>query len=308
MSSSLTHEGAIRTHQEKALHQRVRRTLQREIAEARSGLLRRLLTNEAVHNARKRLKAARAALRLLRPALDEEAYGRENLALRDAAKPLGISRDATILAETARSLVAKCASAEIRAEAKRFVKDLERRADSELERICRTAGRRSAALLRRVRSRLAGITMSQEAGQGIGAGLRATYRKGRQQLKQARRDPSTERLHELRKQSNYLHHQLQVIAPRRRSLRGEERGLRKLSSGLGKDHDLAVLAKLMQREKAQALPARAHHALTALITGRREKRQKKALQRASELYAARPKHYEKRLMRQTRKPRAHLER
>ena len=126
--------------------------------------------------------------------------------------------------------------------------------------------------------------------------------KGRQQLKHARRHSSTESLHELRKQSKYLHHQLQVIAPRRRALRAEERGLRKLSSGLGKDHDLAVLTRLMQREKTQVLPAPAHRALAALITGRREKLQKKALQRARELYVERPKHYEKRLMRQTRKP------
>src|ERR1700730_13904044 len=142
MSSNLTHEGAIPTHQDKELQQRVGRALQREIAQARSGLLRRALTNEAVHNARKRLKAARATLRLLRPALDEEIYRRENLALRDAAKPLGISRDATILAETARALIAKRASAKMRAEAERFVKELKHRADSELQRIRRTEGRR----------------------------------------------------------------------------------------------------------------------------------------------------------------------
>src|SRR4029453_4660084 len=61
---------------------------------------RRPLTDETVHDARKRLKRARAGLRLLRAALGNRAYRRENRALRDAARPLSEARDAKVLVET----------------------------------------------------------------------------------------------------------------------------------------------------------------------------------------------------------------
>ena len=52
---------------------------------------------EAIHDARKRLKKARAALRLARAALTKDEYRWENSALRDAARPLSDVRDAQAL-------------------------------------------------------------------------------------------------------------------------------------------------------------------------------------------------------------------
>ena len=54
-----------------------------------------------VHAARKALKQARAALRLLRPCLDAAVYRRENLALRDAGRALAPLRDARVLLDAA---------------------------------------------------------------------------------------------------------------------------------------------------------------------------------------------------------------
>jgi len=51
----------------------------------------------AVHDARKRLKKARAALRLARPVLGERRFARDNERLRDAGRPLGAVRDAAML-------------------------------------------------------------------------------------------------------------------------------------------------------------------------------------------------------------------
>jgi CHAD domain-containing protein len=55
---------------------------------------------EAIHDARKRLKKARAALRLARAALPGDEYRRENDTLRDAARPLSEVRDAEVLIDT----------------------------------------------------------------------------------------------------------------------------------------------------------------------------------------------------------------
>jgi CHAD domain len=55
--------------------------------------------DENIHDARKRVKQARATLRLLRKALSRAEYRREDQMLRDAAQPLGAARDAKILVE-----------------------------------------------------------------------------------------------------------------------------------------------------------------------------------------------------------------
>src|SRR5262245_29617317 len=59
----------------------------------------------AVHNARKSFKKVRAMLRLVRPAIGEKRYHRENGCFRDAGRPLTEVRDAKILVETLDELV-----------------------------------------------------------------------------------------------------------------------------------------------------------------------------------------------------------
>lgn len=54
----------------------------------------KVLSDESVHSARKKLKRARAGLRLLPDAVGKSAYARENAQLRDAARPFGRVRDA----------------------------------------------------------------------------------------------------------------------------------------------------------------------------------------------------------------------
>ena len=64
----------------------MRDLLHRQVQRAIAQLPQRQATDEQIHSARKHMKAARATLRLLRPMLSEAAYGRENRALRDAAR------------------------------------------------------------------------------------------------------------------------------------------------------------------------------------------------------------------------------
>jgi CHAD domain-containing protein len=75
----------------------VRRILLEWIAAAAATLGKKKITDADIHDARKQLKKARAALRLLRRSIGEIAYRRENAALRDAARPLGVARDSRVL-------------------------------------------------------------------------------------------------------------------------------------------------------------------------------------------------------------------
>jgi len=92
-------------HQRGAGGRQARRILRQEI---RKGLRKldggRRATDEDIHDARKRIRKARAALRLLRKAMSRAEYQREDRLLRDAARPLGAARDAKILVEALEGL------------------------------------------------------------------------------------------------------------------------------------------------------------------------------------------------------------
>src|SRR5919109_184691 len=64
---------------------------------------------EAVHDARKSVKKARALLRLVRPGLDSSAYRAEMDALRDAGRLLSGTRNADVLLATIDTLAARYA-------------------------------------------------------------------------------------------------------------------------------------------------------------------------------------------------------
>src|SRR6185369_13889932 len=101
-----------------------------------------------VHAARKALKRARAALRLMRPALASEVYERENRALRDAARCLSPLRDARSLVVAAALLDRsrlKAASGAAAMAALRQI--LEQRLDAARRAFAKPAARRRCAQL-----------------------------------------------------------------------------------------------------------------------------------------------------------------
>ena len=64
-------------------------------------------SDAGIHNMRKELKRARAALRMLRACIGVVEYRRDNALLRDAARPLTPIRDAKVLLQTLEPLTAK---------------------------------------------------------------------------------------------------------------------------------------------------------------------------------------------------------
>src|SRR5437660_612910 len=100
----------------------VRRMARKQLGKALDALGRgdQALADEAIHDARKRLKKVRAYLRLLRPVLGSRVYRRENAAIRDAAQPLTEIRDAKILVETLDKL-SEHAGAELTADVRRLL-------------------------------------------------------------------------------------------------------------------------------------------------------------------------------------------
>jgi CHAD domain-containing protein len=246
--------------------QQCREIFQRQVASAIEELEG---SNPNVHGARKQLKRARATLRLLRPALGDELYGRENVAARDAARPLSDARDHQVLNETLDGLREDLGSS---ASSLRIAPlpahELPAKRLTEIK-----------GALKRSMTRARAWPPEAEGWDCIATGLSDTYRRARRALRHARADRATDDLHEWRKQTKYLWHQLQILTPLATGPIGELADeFHHLADYLGDEHDLAVL-----RERVAA------PALKTLIDRRRQELQDKALTLGERLYSDKSK-------------------
>jgi CHAD domain-containing protein len=216
-----------------------------------------------IHGARKQLKRARATLRLLRPAIGDEAYRQENIAARDAARPLSQARDEDVLGQAHEGLIERFGPAASGIQIRKNARKLTPR---QLDAI--------KAALERSRTRLRARALDHADWDCIEQGVRSTYRRARHALRRARGDRATEQLHEWRKQTKYLWHQLQLLTPLASGPIGElADDFHRLADYLGDEHDLAVL-----REQAST-------PVKALIDRRREELQDKAFALGARLFA-----------------------
>ena len=272
--------------------QGVRRILRLRVGNAIESLRGSRLSDRKVHGARKDLKKARATLRLLRDVLGDSSYDRANAVLRDAARPLSEVRDGKALINALDRLVERYGAA-ARALPVDGLKRAMRRGRTDARR--RILERREGlsaqrAALRECCERAVRWRVGRHGWSVIGSGFKRTYAKGRKALATAQSDRSMENLHELRKQTKYLWHQLQVIQPLWPGLIGELADqVHKLSDYLGDDHDLAVL-----RETAvgleKALPSvAARNAVIGLIDRSRSQLQDKAVLLGRRIYEEKPK-------------------
>jgi len=251
--------------------------------------------DEAIHEARKRLKKARAELRLLRRALGDRSYPRENRALRDAARPLSEVRDAVILVQAFDALVETEPSDRDALEPLRegLVAHQRQARDRVL------GGRRKlrAVLqaLRSARTRIDRWPLEPRGWSVLGWGVRRVFRSGRNAFVEVRKHPTPERLHEWRKQAKYLWHQLQVLEPIWPShLARLGKRVHELSDLLGEDHDLVVLRQVLRRGRAR-VGTSPHRAIDRLIERRRRTVQAKATDLGAEVYDRPPRAFAKRL-------------
>jgi CHAD domain-containing protein len=253
------------------------RELLASIANARAQLGTPSLSDERVHEARKALKKARAALRLLRPGLGEALFRAENRALRDAGRCLSPLRDTKSQLDALAALRRRHAGKLRPTRAGGGLDGIESalRADQAAARRKLELQPCLALLERALRAELVRVDSSV-----LEKGLRRIYRKGKKTFRMAGKAGTPEALHEWRKQVKYLHDALAALdgAARGKSAKIAKRA-DKLADRLGDDHDLAVLS---QRRRA---PKK----LRKLIAGRRKKLQERALRLGEKLYGRKPK-------------------
>jgi len=220
------------------------------VARAAGRLSAAALSDTAVHAARKDLKKSRAAVRLLRDALGERAYRRENARLRDAAHALNAARDAKVLVQTLESL--RRTHAGLREDP--GVRRLARRLQTEQATLQRQLRQRPVPLrqacvaLRRVRRRSRHWQVGRHGWSVLGPAFRRIYRSGRRAVPTARPRPADPALHEWRKRVKYLRYALQMLTPMQpQRLPALARQAESLTDSLGEAHDLALLAQQATR-------------------------------------------------------------
>ncbi|MBA3861259.1 MAG: CHAD domain-containing protein [Solirubrobacterales bacterium] len=249
----------------------------------------------AVHDARKRLKKARAAVRLARADLGRDVQRTETAALGDAARRLSGVRDAHVLLETLAALDEHATALPTTA-----VGDLrtalERRRD-ELHAAALENGDvvgEVTAQIAAVRERAQEWPLHDESFGSVAKSLQRIYRRGSAAMDAAFEEGDDESWHEWRKRVKDLWYALRILEPvAALQLKGMVAEADRLSDVLGDHNDIAVLRAALE-EHAGALDTGQLELVRAAIDRRRDELRLAAVPLGRRLYAEAPKRFVRR--------------
>ncbi len=266
------------------VHDAVRRFLRRGIRKALLLLKEEPLTDEAIHDVRRKLKKLRAVLRLARSGLGHARFRRINICLREAGLPLSELRDAKVLVSTWRTV---CRRSRVGSELREtllavFEARLEEARSHVLDspRIVAEVSDR----LRHARKWMSQRPSPKGSWDILQEGLNRAHARGVTALKRATATCSDSTLHELRKRAKDLHNVCVFIANAGTADLGPlVRSTRRLGDLLGEDRDLALLERAMTGPHLARLGARRR--IQALASGRRRRLQAEALRLSRTIYS-----------------------
>ena len=249
---------------------------------------------KAVHETRKSLKRLRACVRLTRAAIGDQSYRRENTVYRMTGQRLSDARDARVLLDTLQELE------------QRYPDDLPPLLTHRLgERLQDDHERALATLIEddrtinavreeldSARARTADWTFEADGFKAVEAGLERVYRRGRKRMRRARKDPSSEHLHDWRKRVKDLSHVAQLLRPAApKQMKKLAKRAHKVANLLGDHHDLTVLRDYVDVHPQEFADEETRETLLAVIERRRNVLERKALKRGKRLYRKSPKRF-----------------
>jgi CHAD domain-containing protein len=246
-----------------------------------------------VHETRKHLKKARAALRLVRGEVEQDLWKKEDLCLGKVAQLISQVRDAEVRLQTVRQLheFARGRTKGFRHTEEFLALELdsflaafsEWPAEAE-ERLGRTLDRIRKWPWNAVRSRR------------LQRNVQRTYKRGRDILSDVTRKPSIRKLHSFRKRAKELWYQLRLLRPLAPDVFEElNNELKMIGECLGQVHDLAFVA---QRISSIGPATReGDRVLHLLIEARQRELERTAIALGQRFYAERPKQFAQRISR-----------
>jgi CHAD domain-containing protein len=254
--------------------------------------------DEAVHDARKRFKKIRAALRLVRDEIGRNVYQRENACYRDAGRRLSNIRDSYVMIETLDDVIERCAS------------DLNDNTYSELREKLLTehkalrsqmldhdeAMAEAVAIIQKARQRVKQWPIQRNDFSAISAGLKRVYKRGRCGLADAYANPEPENFHEWRKRVKYLWYHSRILKnlwPGMLDALADQS--HNLADNLGDDHDLAELRHLLLNRPDLFNKTSDMEVLVECINQRQAVLKLTARQLGKRIYVEKPKTFVKRI-------------
>jgi CHAD domain-containing protein len=273
--------------------------LRKYVEGALESLTTKRVSDEDIHGARKSLKKARAALRLLRPGIANAQYRSLNATLRDAARPLSQMRDSKVLLDTLHALEARYGepARSLKLTGFKHALNEERTALTRQFTAAKTGSlAHSRRLLRESLRAIGRLPVDKkDHWTTFGQGLLRVYRKARRAMSQARKQQEPAVFHEWRKQVKYLRYELELLEPLWPSVIGELAGqAHKLSDYLGDEHDLTVLGETVTAKGGVIRDEPSRSALHALIAKRQSELREQALLLGGRLFADKPKAFAQR--------------
>jgi CYTH domain-containing protein/CHAD domain-containing protein len=248
---------------------------------------------EAIHGARKDLKKARAALRLIRDALGEKAFKRENRALRDAGRLLSESRDAEVKLKTLDALL-EGADGDAPPGATALWREALERDRNQIVDAGGAKVEEALAAIEAVAARAPGWKIRAGGWKLLSPGLETAYAEGRDAFGALRAAPSFDAVHELRKRGKDLWYQLRLLRGAWEPvLDATADEIHDFTDLLGDHHDLAVLGEDLDGREAVDPAQKA--TLRALIEARQASLLAEARSAGERVYAERPKAFGRRL-------------
>jgi CHAD domain-containing protein len=245
----------------------------------------------AIHDARKRLKKARSALRMVRGSVGRATARRLNDELRAIAATLSDRRDADVLVETVDALHARFPG---RVPAATFEALGNRLAQQAAAAGADDDNADQIARLEAVREALKEADFSRVRWKSVGQGIDRAYRRGRKGYKGASH-ASTAGLHRWRKRAKDLWYHHRLIKDANPSVvAAYAKDAHQLSDLLGDDHDLAVVRATIVHQDPPATAPVDLDPMVDLIDARRAELQAQARELARRLYAESPKAFSRR--------------
>lgn len=245
--------------------------------------------HENVHAVRKRMKKLRGLLRLVRPALGRR-FAPENVTFRDAGRRLAGARQGAAVLATFDELVARF-EGELSASAKSALRaDLAAQRDRALGAIHEEShAREVAAALSEALERVASWPVAAVDADELIQGLRRVYVRARRGMSRARRETTTENLHQWRKWAKYHFYHVRLLHPSwPGTLEPLAQALEALTEELGAEHDLDDLRQLLIERTPPEHVASELRTLLGLIERRREELRESAFSRGARVFADRP--------------------
>ena len=271
----------------------LRRILIDEITSARAVLADPdLPREEVVHRTRRALKRVRSLWFVLEPLPGANRDGRVRQ-VRDAARLLSGARDADVLAAEARRLHERAEGRDVVVTAV-FLARCEERAHH--AHLATPPFDVVAARLRACEADARSLPIVFEGGRLLARALTESYRRGRKDWREIEDGATGEALHDWRKRVKQRRH-LSAIVPietevTRRSIQTD---LERLGEILGEEHDLAVMKHRLERDPDLLAPEEGLADLLDLVSRRRRKLKKTALELGGELYDLRTRVFEREL-------------